>query len=102
MAVLKELALLLLDLEAAAAEVHHALEAASPEQIELALQAFGPPRKGYRPLRWEAFWRQWLRECAERLPCDTCLISPESNRDLDMSSPLLRTQHRDTSDAASR
>jgi hypothetical protein len=94
-AVLKELALRLLDLEAAAAEVHRALEGASPEQIEQAMEAFGPPRKGYTRIRWEAFWIAWCRECAERLPCDTRSIPPESDRDLDMSSPLLRIRHRD-------
>lgn len=94
----------LLALEQAAAAAGRLLPAElSAEDQLLVTSAFGAPRPfGARADRWSAAWCGWLRECAERLPCDTCLISPESNRDLDTSGPLLRTQHRDTGDAASR
>jgi hypothetical protein len=72
MAVLsRELIMALMRLEEAAAAVGRLLPAEmDPEQQQQLVSAFGAhPLKGMRRDRWGGFWLQWLRDCAERLPC---------------------------------
>jgi hypothetical protein len=65
-----ELTQALAQLEAAAAAVGHLLQDADEETVQLVADAWGPLMpKGYQARRWHPFWIEWLRDCAERVPC---------------------------------
>ena len=87
----RELIEALMRLEEAAAAVGHLLPAEmDPEQQVELVSAFGAhPLKGHRRDRWSSYWLGWCRDCAERLPCATSSIPPESGCDWTVSSGLI-------------
>jgi hypothetical protein len=65
-----ELTQALAQLEAAAAAVGRLLQDADEETVQLVAEAWAPLRPfGCPRPRWQHYWLEWLRECAERVPC---------------------------------
>ncbi len=72
-----ELTQALAQLEAAAAAVGHLLQEADEELLAEVAGAWSPLRpRGYQQRRWDVYWLQWLRECAERLPVGEAADQP--------------------------
>ncbi len=64
-----ELTQALAQLEAAAAAVGRLLQDADEETVQLVAEAWAPLRPfGCPRPRWQHYWLEWLRECAERVP----------------------------------
>lgn len=63
----------LIALEQQAAVVGRLLEDADEAMLDQVAAAWAPLRPLKQPqTRWQRFWLDWLRDCAERLPAAAC------------------------------
>jgi len=70
-----ELIAALQELEQAAAAVGHLLPD-DPEQLKEVAGAWAPLKpQGYQARRWDRYWIEWLRDCADRVPVELALAA---------------------------
>jgi len=70
-----ELIAALQELEQAAAAVGHLLPD-DPEQLKEVAGAWAPLKpQGYQARRWDRYWIEWLRDCADRVPVEQALAA---------------------------
>ena len=71
-----ELIAALQELEQAAAAVGHLLQDADEELLAQVAGAWAPLKpQGYQARRWDRYWIEWLRDCADRVPVEQALAA---------------------------